>query len=209
MTAGKIVRPSTSSDTTNSDESTKTVDEGVSSTEKVESSTAVNVSAEAADGVSAPSAMFAKMNQQSKRNRTGREQKQQQQRQEREAKQQLEQKQKQREEKHYREQRERDPGRISAVDWSHNMFNILNSRILRDVKNPVFFACLWSTFWSVVYKSLIAIGSSPNKDIADFALRSSSTMTIPTTAHSMMVSAMSLLLVFRTNSAYQRYAEGR
>jgi predicted membrane chloride channel (bestrophin family) len=40
-------------------------------------------------------------------------------------------------------------------------------------------------------------------------LRSASTMTMPTTAHSMMVSAMSLLLVFRTNSAYQRYAEGR
>lgn len=209
MTAGKIVRPSTSSDTTVSDEATKTVDEGVSSTEKVELSTVVTVSAEAADGVSAPSIMFGKMTQQSKRNRTGREQKQQQQRQEKEAKQQLEQKQKQREEKHYREQRERDPGRISAVDWSHNMFNILNSRILRDVKHPVFFACLWATFWSVVYKSLIAIGSSPNKDVADLALRSASTMTIPTTAHSMMVSAMSLLLVFRTNSAYQRYAEGR
>ncbi|KAL3802676.1 hypothetical protein HJC23_012000 [Cyclotella cryptica] len=209
MTAGKIVRPSTSSDTAVSDEATKTVDEGVSSTEKVESPTVVSVSAEAADGVAASSTMFAKMKQQSRKNKTGIEQKQQQKRQEKEAKQQLEQKQKQREEKHYREQRDRDPGRISAVDWSHNMFNILNSRILRDVKNPVFFACLWATFWSVAYKSLITIGSSPNKRVADLALRCASTMTMPTTAHSMMVSAMSLLLVFRTNSAYQRYAEGR
>jgi len=34
-------------------------------------------------------------------------------------------------------------------------------------------------------------------------------MCLPTLMHSMMVSAMSLLLVFRTNSAYQRFAEGR
>lgn len=34
-------------------------------------------------------------------------------------------------------------------------------------------------------------------------------MSLPTVQHSMMVSAMSLLLVFRTNSAYQRFAEGR
>ena len=34
-------------------------------------------------------------------------------------------------------------------------------------------------------------------------------MCLPAVQHSMMVSAMSLLLVFRTNSAYQRFAEGR
>lgn len=34
-------------------------------------------------------------------------------------------------------------------------------------------------------------------------------MWLPAVQHSMMVSAMSLLLVFRTNSAYQRFAEGR
>ncbi len=34
-------------------------------------------------------------------------------------------------------------------------------------------------------------------------------MCLPTVQHTMMVSAVSLLLVFRTNSAYQRFAEGR
>ena len=34
-------------------------------------------------------------------------------------------------------------------------------------------------------------------------------MCIPTQPHSLMVSALGLLLVFRTNSAYQRFAEGR
>ena len=34
-------------------------------------------------------------------------------------------------------------------------------------------------------------------------------MCIPTTPHSLMVSSLSLLLVFKTNSAYQRFAEGR
>jgi len=32
---------------------------------------------------------------------------------------------------------------------------------------------------------------------------------IPTAPHSLMVSSLGLLLVFRTNSAYQRFAEGR
>jgi putative membrane protein len=34
-------------------------------------------------------------------------------------------------------------------------------------------------------------------------------MSLPTAPHSLMVSALSLLLVFKTNSAYQRFAEGR
>ena len=42
-----------------------------------------------------------------------------------------------------------------------------------------------------------------------FAAWTSRRMCLPTLTHSMMVSAMSLLLVFRTNSAYQRFAEGR
>jgi hypothetical protein len=42
-----------------------------------------------------------------------------------------------------------------------------------------------------------------------FAAWASRRMCLPTLTHSMMVSAMSLLLVFRTNSAYQRFAEGR
>jgi predicted membrane chloride channel (bestrophin family) len=34
-------------------------------------------------------------------------------------------------------------------------------------------------------------------------------MSLPLAPHSLMVSALSLLLVFKTNSAYQRFAEGR
>eukprot|EP00970_Alexandrium_tamarense_P020452 scaffold15251_cov214-Alexandrium_tamarense.AAC.3 len=134
---------------------------------------------------------------------------------EKEEKQQLLQQQKQREEKHYQEQRERDTGRISTIDWKHNMKNLPSSTILRDVGNPVGHVFVWATFWSVVYRSLSNMAIAKGGEmlgsvrVADAAAWGVRHMTVPTTAHSMMVSAMSLLLVFRTNSAYQRFAEGR
>ena len=56
----------------------------------------------------------------------------------------------------------------------------------------------WGTFLSLWYRHLLR--TQPH--IADM-------VSIPTTPHSLMVSALSLLLVFKTNSAYQRFAEGR
>jgi predicted membrane chloride channel (bestrophin family) len=55
---------------------------------------------------------------------------------------------------------------------------------------------LWATIISLIYKFL------PNRDIAK-------KMIIPTQPHSLLTSSLGLLLVFRTNSAYQRFVEGR
>ena len=56
----------------------------------------------------------------------------------------------------------------------------------------------WGTFLSFWHRHLL----QTNPNFAEL-------VTLPTTPHSLMVSALSLLLVFKTNSAYQRFAEGR
>ena len=53
----------------------------------------------------------------------------------------------------------------------------------------------WATLISLIYKRLLVI-----KPLA------AKRMCLPTAPHSLMVSALGLLLVFRTNSAYQRFA---
>jgi hypothetical protein len=206
MTTGKKTRPSSSSDSTVSDVAPAA--ESAPPKDNAETP-AAGAPAEAAEVPVAPTEFLAKLKQQSKKKKSQLKQQQKQRKQEQEEKQQIERKQKQREESSYREQRDKDPGRISASDWSHNILNIPSSRILKDIRSPVLFSCIWATLWSVLYKNLIALGESANKNAADLARRAASAMIIPTTAHSVMISAMSLLLVFRTNSAYQRFAEGR
>ncbi|KAL7452678.1 hypothetical protein ACHAWC_004401, partial [Mediolabrus comicus] len=116
------------------------------------------------------------------------------------------------------EQRTREKGRVTANDWRHNMGNVFASTILRDVRNPVLCVFTWATIWSILYKTLskvasgsIVLSSSKTSEAiiipcAKWFIRHAS---LPSLPHTMMVSAMSLLLVFRTNSAYQRFAEGR
>mmetsp|Transcript_18039 Transcript_18039/g.38983 ORF Transcript_18039/g.38983 Transcript_18039/m.38983 type:complete len:508 (-) Transcript_18039:44-1567(-) len=148
----------------------------------------------------------------------------------------MEKKQKQREQRHNRSQGVREPGRVSAGDWRHNIKNLPSSTILRDVRNPVAHVFVWATLLSVLHKcltrfvaaaaatSVSSVSSSgagavmmgggattlalPGRWVgaADWFARN---MCLPTVQHTMMVSAMSFLLVFRTNSAYQRFAEGR
>jgi len=89
--------------------------------------------------------------------------------------------------------------RYSSQDWFHNTLSLPNSSILRSIRSPVIFMTAWSTFISILYIRLLKTNPLIAKCIA-----------IPsTTPHSLTMSAMSLLLVFRTNTAYQRFAEGR
>ena len=88
--------------------------------------------------------------------------------------------------------------RYSSGDWFHNTITLPNSAILRAIRVPVVFMTSWATFLSILHRRLL----QTNPIAADI-------MCIPSTPHSLMVSALSLLLVFKTNSAYQRFAEGR
>lgn len=85
--------------------------------------------------------------------------------------------------------------RYSASDWYHNMVSLPNSAILREIKGPVGWIAAWSTLVSVVYKvcHMKGLGHIANK------------MCLGPTPHSLISSVIGLLLVFRTNSAYQRF----
>jgi len=89
--------------------------------------------------------------------------------------------------------------RYAASDWWHNIRNFRHSSIFQEIKNPVMTITLWSSLVSIVHKLLVVhVGQSV-----------ASKMCICSKPHSFLVSALGLLLVFRTNSAYQRFSEGR
>lgn len=85
--------------------------------------------------------------------------------------------------------------RYSASDWIHNMVSLPNSGILREIKGPVGWITAWSTLVSIVYKMC---------DIGGFG-HVASKMCLGSTPHSLIASSIGLLLVFRTNSAYQQF----
>lgn len=88
--------------------------------------------------------------------------------------------------------------RYSSRDWFHNTVTLPNSAILKDIRSPVLAVTSWATFLSILHHRLLQ--SNP---------LAASRMYISSAPHSLMMSALGLLLVFRTNSAYQRFAEGR
>ena len=88
--------------------------------------------------------------------------------------------------------------RYSSKDWWHNTVSMPSSTVLKDIRGPVTSMTIWALFVSLVHRILLRRRPA----IAGH-------MTMPTAPHSMLVSALGLLLVFRTNSAYQRFAEGR
>mmetsp|Transcript_6792 Transcript_6792/g.8361 ORF Transcript_6792/g.8361 Transcript_6792/m.8361 type:complete len:752 (-) Transcript_6792:538-2793(-) len=91
--------------------------------------------------------------------------------------------------------------RYSSKDWLHNTLNIQSSAILHQIRGPILAMSAWATFVSVVHLGL--------KRMFGPSSRAAARLCLPSTApHSLLVSSLGLLLVFRTNSAYQRFAEG-
>jgi len=99
----------------------------------------------------------------------------------------------------YNAQGEPNDHRYSADDWWQNVKSLPRSTILRAIQGPVVTIMVWSLVVSSVYTLLRQVSLA---SIADRMVMSSQ-------PHSFLVSALGLLLVFRTNSAYQRFAEGR
>jgi putative membrane protein len=83
------------------------------------------------------------------------------------------------------------PVRYSTSDWVDCIKTLPSSRILKRTKGNILFMTAWTLIWTYIYKI--------NKI----------TTALPSTIHSILGSALSLLLVFRTNSAYDRFWEGR
>lgn len=89
--------------------------------------------------------------------------------------------------------------RHSARDWLYNVRSIPQSAVLREIRHPVLAVAGWSTVVSIVQKVCSHAVTVP------WMQRAAHNMCIPGTAHGFLVSALGLLLVFRTNSAYQRF----
>jgi predicted membrane chloride channel (bestrophin family) len=92
--------------------------------------------------------------------------------------------------------------RHSASDWLYNVRSLPESKVLREIRNPVLSVFVWSLCVSTLHALCARSSLQLLRTIAKH-------MCIPGTAHSFLVSALGLLLVFRTNSAYQRFNEGR
>jgi len=88
--------------------------------------------------------------------------------------------------------------RHSASDWLYNIRTINSSEVLRGIKNPVLAVFWWSLAVSVVQRLFAGSGLGVLQRLGH-------AMSIPVVPHSFLVSALGLLLVFRTNSAYQRF----
>lgn len=82
--------------------------------------------------------------------------------------------------------------RYSASDWWHNMQSLPRSTVLREIKSPVSAIVLWSAFVSMLN---LLLSTKWNVQLK-----------LSSIPHSLLVSSLALLLVFRTNSAYQRFA---
>ena len=89
--------------------------------------------------------------------------------------------------------------RHSASDWFYNIRSFPQSKVLREIRNPVLAVASWSFVVSLLYRIGLSPFAAPT--FRYFAEH----MCIPGTAHSFLVSSLGLLLVFRTNSAYQRF----
>lgn len=87
---------------------------------------------------------------------------------------------------------------ISSRDWLHNMKTISKSTVLKEIRNPVLSATVWASIVAMAHR-FMAASSIP------FLNTISTNMTIGLGVHSFLVSSLGLLLVFRTNSAYQRF----
>ena len=83
------------------------------------------------------------------------------------------------------------PIRYSSNDWIECLTTLPTSRILQRTKWAVLSNFIWTTFLVFIFKS---------KNI---------TFAFPSVVHSILGSALSLLLVFRTNSSYDRFWEAR
>ena len=80
--------------------------------------------------------------------------------------------------------------RYSTRDWVHNLKSLPTSFMLSRIRGVVIFNAVWSSLAYIAYR--IVPFSSPG-----------------TRPHSLLGSALGLLLVFRTNTSYNRFWEGR
>lgn len=99
---------------------------------------------------------------------------------------------------HEEERLEHSINRCSSSDWLHNIKTIGESTVLSEIRNPVITVAVWSQIVAIAHRIMRKSTSACMNKIAE-------NMCITHVSHSFLVSSIGLLLVFRTNSAYQRF----
>ncbi|GMH79174.1 hypothetical protein TrLO_g13591 [Triparma laevis f. longispina] len=95
--------------------------------------------------------------------------------------------------------------RYTASDWLHNIYTLPSSSVLRQISGPVNFCFWWGFLISAIHRILTRTLIKTGHAIGSLADH----IVITKTPHSLLGSALGLLLVFRTNTAYARFWEGR
>jgi predicted membrane chloride channel (bestrophin family) len=88
------------------------------------------------------------------------------------------------------------PARYTSSDWFHCIQSLPQSKILQRTKWNILCTTTWAAAVVLVFK--LAFSPTTNKFVK-----------LPTSVHSVLGSALGLLLVFRTNTAYDRFHEAR
>ena len=89
------------------------------------------------------------------------------------------------------------PWRYSSDDWLQCLKSLPSSRILKRVKYNILFCTFWTALWTYFFKS------------ASAKMNFIKILSYPASVHSIVGTALGLLLVFRTNASYDRFWEGR
>lgn len=89
------------------------------------------------------------------------------------------------------------PWRYSSDDWLQCLYSLPTSRILKRVKYNILFLTLWTAFWTYFFTN------------SRLGLNFIKSLNFPASVHSILGTALGLLLVFRTNTSYDRFWEGR
>lgn len=85
-------------------------------------------------------------------------------------------------------------GRYKSTDWFANLWSLPTSSLLRRIKGPILCNTTVAMLVCAVHWALEPVGLFP---------------ALTLTGHTLLGSALGLLLVFRTNTAYSRFWEGR
>lgn len=84
------------------------------------------------------------------------------------------------------------PERYNTKDWFHNLLNMRHSSVLKEIRGVILANTLFSMFVVFIQKTFHVTARARG-----------------TGFHSLLGGALGLLLVFRTNSSYSRFWEGR
>jgi len=83
--------------------------------------------------------------------------------------------------------------RHAAKDYWYNLSTLPRSTVLKDIRWPVFSVTIFSFLWSTLHRCYPCTHK----------------LSISAVPHTLMAKVLGLLLVFKTNSAYGRFQEGR